>query len=403
MSSAGLQEAVDWMDGLEHPDAFVVARGGLIVAEKYWAPTTASSLHDLASGTKSVASLALAHAVHMGHFGPDSNLTDYFPSLRGLSPDADAVPLQLKHLRAMAGGANVSYWQTSPEAGLTQRWTAGLRQGPPGEVASCAAHGVRRRPGSDFLYSFANPALAGGLLREATGLSYAQYLDEHVFRALGISRDEWRWLGDREGNSQPDGGSFHSARSYAKLAYLMLRGGRWEGTQLLSPAWVAGAAAPTPADEGPCPVYSHFFWRKDLNAGTSLSARRVPSDTFYAYGGGGQFAVVVPSLDLVVVSLYGGRAAVFSPPADAAQWGAAPFFPNATDTLIMNDLCCGGFHGWGCWNFSFRSGGIDRAGGHATGPQKIRPGMPSTACSAQDTAPNDLLAGMVQRVVAAVL
>ena len=70
---------------------------------------------------------------------------------------------------------------------------------------------------------------------------------------LGIGSGEWYWLGDREGDSQPDGGSFHTARNYAKAAYLMLNNGQWgltNGTvqQLLDPAWVAGAARASPSD-----------------------------------------------------------------------------------------------------------------------------------------------------------
>ena len=83
-------------------------------------------------------------------------------------------------------------------------------------------------PGSNFVYSFANPAIAGGLLTKTTGMSYAQYLDTHLFPILGISRSQWRWVGDREGNSQPDGCSYHTAQNLAKLAYLLLRGGRWQ-------------------------------------------------------------------------------------------------------------------------------------------------------------------------------
>jgi len=75
--------------------------------------------------------------------------------------------------------------------------------------------------GSSFIYSFANPSIASGLLRATTGLSNAPYLDKHIFTLLGIGRQEWRWLGDREGNSQADGGSFHTARNFAKLAYLL--------------------------------------------------------------------------------------------------------------------------------------------------------------------------------------
>ena len=62
MSSANLSTAAAWMGSLAHPDAFLVVRGGFLVWEAYWGATTEHSMHDMASTTKSIAALALAHA-----------------------------------------------------------------------------------------------------------------------------------------------------------------------------------------------------------------------------------------------------------------------------------------------------------------------------------------------------
>ena len=59
----------------------------------------------------------------------------------------------------------------------------------------------------------------------------------------------------------------------------------------------------------------------------------VPKDAFYAWGGGGQFAVVVPSLDLLVITLYGGIPSRWDPPADiSADFYGTGHFPKPTDT-----------------------------------------------------------------------
>lgn len=392
----------------KHADAFLVVRGGYLVSENYWGRTNATSLHDIASGTKSVGSIALAHAVHAGHFDPNTSLATYFHSLKPLNPQAAATPLMLKHIVSMAGGCNATYWQGRdgrPNL-LTREYVVGLRQGPPGAPESIAEHGILKRPGSDFVYSFANPALATGVLRQATGMSYAAYSATHIFPVLGIRRSEWRWLGDREGDSQADGGSFHTARNYAKLAYLMLNGGQWgvNGTvqQLIDPAWVAGAAMPSPTDWGPCPYYSHFFWRKPLGT----AAAPVPTDAFYAFGGGGQYAVVVPSLDLIVVSLFGGTLASFKPPPDVDTYLGHEYFPTPTDmflnyghTGVQGDGGGFGIRGAG-WNFTY----------HEPQPQIKTKSPPSTTavngdeCDGWKVQPRepDLLSGMMRLVVAAV-
>ena len=59
----------------------------------------------------------------------------------------------------------------------------------------------------------------------------------------------------------------------------------------------------------------------------------VGAQAFYAWGGGGQFAVMVPSLDLVVVTLYGGIESHWVPPPDIATYKGSEFFPLPTDVI----------------------------------------------------------------------
>ena len=191
--------------------------------------------------------------------------------------------------------------------------------------------------------------------------------------------------------------------------------------QLLSREWVADCASPTPADWGACPYYSHFMWRKDLNYGNKNASRTVPKDAFYTYGGGGQFAVVVPSLDLVVVILYGAQPAMFLPPPDVHLYKNNQFFPSPSDRKILSlGTCCGGFRVdgvlSGCWNWTTTFTNVvpipsnNNNGNNGKNTKNdnidgvdIHPGMPSCDCTTQNTSPHDLLSEMMQRVVAAVI
>ena len=77
------------------------------------------------------------------------------PELVGLNPDAASMPLRLKHLISMAGGANVTYWQADRHL---PPWGDQLRQGPPGTATSTSFWTIS----SAFLSSAPTPhALCG--------------------------------------------------------------------------------------------------------------------------------------------------------------------------------------------------------------------------------------------------
>lgn len=371
--------------------AMLVVRGGYLVSEEYWGAVNERTLHDIESGGKSIASILCAHAIHAGHFSLDTKITDLYTQLVPLNPEAASGPLQVKHAISMAGGLNVTSWQVdSPAVPPCVEWNHQFRRGPPGQPAFVASHGILKRPGVEFSYSFANTGLMSGVMSRATNLSYAAYAAARLFPKLGIRTESWRWLGDREGNTEGDGDSYHTARNYAKLAYLMLNGGAWAGEQLLDPEYVRGAGEPTPHGWSNCAEYSHFFWRKPLEG--------VPRDTFYAWGGGGQFAVVVPSLDLVVVTLYGGILSRWVAPDDVAQYSGREFFPTADDVIAKTrdgDGLCAGAHSWNFTAVASQPPPLVTA----EPPASEVPG--GTGCSNGETR-GDLLTGMMQRIVASI-
>jgi CubicO group peptidase (beta-lactamase class C family) len=90
-----------------------------------------------------------------------------------------------------------------------------------------------------------------------------------------------------------------SARDFARFALLYLHGGNWKGTEVVPAAWVK--ASTTPYSDTPSGGYGYLWW-----TGASASGARqeivLPRSSFWAEGHLGQYAVVVPSLDLIVVN-----------------------------------------------------------------------------------------------------
>ena len=134
-----------------------------------------------------------------------------------------------------------------------------------------------------------------------------QVLREQIMDPIGASRS-WVWRGYRNsfvdidgramesvsGGSHWGGGLWASARDHARFGYLFLRGGNWNGRQVLSKRWIQMATRPSDI----APQYGYLWWlntaRKTLPA--------APESSYFAFGSGGNMIWVEPDHDLVVVA-----------------------------------------------------------------------------------------------------
>ena len=90
-----------------------------------------------------------------------------------------------------------------------------------------------------------------------------------------------------------------SARDFARFALLFLRGGKWNGTQVVPEDWVRASTRPySDAESG---GYGYLWWTGDSASGKPQEIT-FPKGSFWAEGHLGQYAVVVPALDLIVVN-----------------------------------------------------------------------------------------------------
>jgi CubicO group peptidase (beta-lactamase class C family) len=94
-----------------------------------------------------------------------------------------------------------------------------------------------------------------------------------------------------------------SGRDFARFALLYLHGGRWNGVQVVPEDWVK--ASTRPYSDAPSGGYGYLWWTGDSASGKA-SEISFPRGCFWAEGHLGQYAVVVPSLDLIVVNRVDG-------------------------------------------------------------------------------------------------
>lgn len=275
--------------------AVVVARRGVLVAERYYGGAAAQELQPINSATKSVCSMLVGLALRDGHLKDlDAAVAQLIPDAIAEVPGSPAGPVTLRQILAGRSGLAFDWDQSAQLAGAKPlvRYVLGL---PAVAVAP---------PG--WSYNDAMVSLLAPILERAQGADLAVLAARQLFDPLGIERYTWRR--DRDGNPLAPGGLALRTRDLLKLATLMLDGGRWRGEQVLPESWVTESLSPKgPATwrAGPVEEVGYgFLWFTGR-----LHGQRVA----WAWGYGGQFALLAPELKLAVAT------AATSPPPQALK------------------------------------------------------------------------------------
>jgi CubicO group peptidase (beta-lactamase class C family) len=166
-------------------------------------------------------------------------------------------------------------------------------------------------PGTACGYSTLAFDHAALICEEVTGMPYDEFAAAFLFRPLGV--EKWTFSshgGSAAAGKHPSHAMGMPARDLARIGYCMLRGGRWNGAQVI-PAWfvreTAGAThdvrSPEMRFQFPAACFSHGW---ELPALRGETGRGIPADARFKPGSGGQLLAFVPSLDLVVARQTGG-------------------------------------------------------------------------------------------------
>jgi CubicO group peptidase (beta-lactamase class C family) len=273
----------------ERSAAFLVAQYGQLLHESYFEPYTASSRTNSFSMSKTVVTMLTGAAVADG-FVPsfDTPLADYLPEYAG---DPRGSVATLAQLSAMTSGHEWTEHYYLPLNPTTKLYFGG-------DVAGTVlAQGFERDPGTAFEYSSASTqvlalALQRALQTRQPDLTLSDYLSQRFWQPMGMEGDA-SWSLDRpraEGGMEMGYCCIHSsARNFARLGQLLLQDGRWGEQQLLPAEFVQRMTRPN----GFVDYYGHSLWM-DPNY-------RAPF--YFLQGHLGQYVIVVPSADLVVVRL----------------------------------------------------------------------------------------------------
>ncbi|WP_051951885.1 serine hydrolase domain-containing protein [Actinacidiphila yeochonensis] len=269
---------LDALEGSGHtlPRGLVVLRHGRVVAQGTWAPRTPERPQLLYSLSKSFTSAAAGLAVADGLLDLDATVLSYFPELDSRVVDPRGRAMLVRHIAAMASGHTGETWGTA-RADREEPVRGFLNQPP------------QREPGTVFAYNQSNTYTLGAIVQRLAGTTLLGYLRPRLLDPLGIGPAAWE--ADPLGRELGFSGLYATTDAVARLGQLHLAAGRWEGRELLPPAWVAEAtrrhvANGTAPDSDWEQGYGFQFW---------MSRHGYRGDGAY-----GQFCLVLPEQDAVV-------------------------------------------------------------------------------------------------------
>ncbi|GAB3377487.1 serine hydrolase domain-containing protein [Azotobacter armeniacus] len=276
-------------------DAVVVIRDGVLVYERYAAPTGENTPHLVWSVSKSLLACLLGSAYGEGRFRLDDPAARYYPPL------AAHPELRLRHLLNWTSGLA---WEEDYEyAPLRSSVVAMLYTRGRGDMASFVAqHAAGAVPGTRFSYSSGDSILLAAALKGMLPVGqYADYPWRVLFEPLGITSAVW----ERDASGTFVGASYAylSARDLARVGLLMLRDGRWGERRLLPADWVAFNRSPVPGYRPPLEglVPGGHWWLNLPLDGAPRPWPDAPANTFAALGHWGQALYVLPAEKLVIV------------------------------------------------------------------------------------------------------
>ncbi|MCP4543240.1 MAG: serine hydrolase [Chloroflexi bacterium] len=266
-------------------DSVTVIRNGHMVADATFRSFQPDSRHIIHSCTKSIVSALIGIAIDEGYIeSVDQPILDIFSERTVANLDVDKEAMTLEHVLMMASGLECrdSYlyrWAGIREMQRSDDWVQFMLDLPMAEP-----------PGTRFEYCNGGSFLLSAIIQETTGMTAAEFADERLFGPLGIS--DVRWPSNPNGITIGWGDLRMRPHDMAKIGYLYLNEGRWDGEQIVPADWVATSTRKhisATLQDG----YGYQWW-------VTGDADRQRPRVYMALGYAGQFIFVVPEKALVV-------------------------------------------------------------------------------------------------------
>lgn len=257
----------------------MLLRHGKVCFEKWWAPHSPDEFHDMWSFSKSLTSTAIGFAVEEGSLALTDRLVDLFPDEVPATVSDNLAKATIRDLLTMSCGH-----ETEPRD-YDGDW-----------ICNFLSHEFKYAPGSMFQYNTMGTNMLCAALRRRTGQNLTAYLQPRLLDPLGIQT--------RMSMTTPDGTEYGGAgyqlrtEDMARFIQFVANKGMWQGRQLLNAAWFDIATAKQIETKNPVYDATGHDW---LCGYCFQYWRCQPEGVFRADGMYGQFGIVMPKQDAILI------------------------------------------------------------------------------------------------------
>lgn len=262
--------------------AFLVIKQDSIWHEAYYDNYDKNTIGNFFSVSKSIVVAALGKALELGYIGSlEDKVKDYLPSLQGAYSDS----LKVIDLARMSSGLEWEESYYSPFSITTQAYfDRDLR-------SVMLSLDIVDLPGKEFVYKSGDTQLLAMVLQESTKQNLSSFVSEYFWKPMGAENPAL-WQLDHKGTGiEKAFCCFTSnARDLARFGKLYLNHGNWNGRQILDSVFIQRSISPGLASN---PEYGLGWWLVNYNN----------IDYYYMRGHLGQFVIVDPLNELIIVRL----------------------------------------------------------------------------------------------------
>ena len=241
------------------------------------------------SVAKSVVSMLVGVALKEGKIkSVDQPVADFLPEFR----NGGKAKITIRHLLTMSSGLDWDESYNNPFSMTTEAYYGDDLK------ALIKRQEVETEPGKEFFYKSGNTQILAFVLEAATKMNLSDYVASRLWQPLGAEQPaEWS-LDKKNGTEKAYCCLYSNARDFARLGQLYLTNGIWHGDTIIDPAYVKASLVPSGLPDKLTGAKGNFYgnqwWLIPQYKGQRI---------FYARGILGQYIIVVPEKELVIVRL----------------------------------------------------------------------------------------------------